>query len=85
MWAPTQEPRTLFQRLAVSQLFQPEPCARAVHFFLTAAMIVNVTVFPTNLVSCPAIRFMFCSLAYSISAEKVNHELLSVTAIPVSV
>ena len=48
-------------------------------------MIVNVTVFPTNLVSYPSIRFMFCSLAYSISAEKVNHELLSVTATPVSV
>ena len=42
-------------------------------------MIVNVTVFPTNLV----VHFMFCSFAQSISVEKVNHELLSVTEIPV--
>ena len=39
-------------------------------------MIVNVTVFPTNLVSYPCVRFMFYNFAHSLSAEKVNHELL---------
>ena len=37
---------------------------------------MNVTVFPTYLVSYPRVRFMFCNLAHSLSAEKVNHELL---------
>ena len=46
----------------------------------TAAIIVNVTVFPTNLVSYPYVRFMLCNLAHSLSAEKVNHEPLCTAA-----
>ena len=46
----------------------------------TAAIIVNVTVFPTNLVPYPYVRFMLCNLAHSFSAEKVNHEQLCTAA-----
>ena len=38
---------------------------------------------PTNLVACLRFRYMICSYALYNSAEKVNHEPLSASTIPV--
>ena len=49
------------------------------------ALNVDITEFQTNLVPYPCIYFMFSSYAPIMSAEKANHEVLSVAEITMSV